>query len=236
MFEDFHSTASNAEGRKRKRQSLAAAVVLYGGLCGGMIAGTATATTYIEEPERTVTFVPPPPERAPESTPAPPPAVATPKVKKSRQPPVRPSPPVPKEVPDGKPEESDAELAADPDPGSEQGSVGGTAGGGDHAPPPPAPPAPPGLTKRPKPHAGNEVPRYSREARRKGIEGVVVVEVEISEAGTVRILRVVSGARELVEMVMRSLPSWRYQPAMKDGKPIRWRKTEVIRFRLEDAW
>jgi TonB family protein len=97
-------------------------------------------------------------------------------------------------------------------------------------PPPPKQAIP---STRPVAHASNEI-RYSTVARRKSIEGVVVLELEVSETGTVRVLRIVSGAPELVAMVMKWVPTWRFKPATKDGKAIRWRTTETIRFRLQD--
>jgi hypothetical protein len=36
-------------------------------------------------------------------------------------------------------------------------------------------------------------------------------------------------------MVMRWVPGWKFKPATRDGKAIPWRKTESIRFRLDDA-
>ena len=78
-------------------------------------------------------------------------------------------------------------------------------------------------------------PRYPRKAIDRGIEGVVVVEVEITAAGTVRSVRAISGPPELIDMVLRWAASWRYEPATRDGKPIASRRRESIRFRLEDA-
>jgi hypothetical protein len=61
------------------------------------------------------------------------------------------------------------------------------------------------------------------------------VEVEISETGTVRNARLVSGPPELCEMkLLQWAAGWRYRPATRDGKPIASHSQERIRFRLED--
>jgi protein TonB len=235
MFEDFHPAANSAESRKRARQSLAVACTLYGSLFGGMVAATATARQVIEEEMTQVEFAPPP---EPEPEPEPPPPAATPEVKTLRPKAMRPKLTPPDKISDEKLKQSDKELAEADEAGPVDGFLDGVEGGQGSGRPPPPPPPPPKATpaRAPVPVASTFArPRYSSKAKRKGIEGVVVVSFEISETGAVRNLRVVSGAPELVEMVLKWAPTWRYKPAMRDGKAIPWRKTESIRFRLEDA-
>lgn len=236
MFEDFHPSANNAEARKRAGQSLAAAFFLYGGLFGGMVAATATARKVMEEELTQVEFAPPP---EPEPEPEPPPPAAAPEVKNLKPKAMRPKLTPPDKVSDEKLKESDKELAEADEAGPVDGFLDGVEGGqGSGTPPPPPPPpkavAPP---RAPVAMASNiaSKPRYSSKAKRKGIEGVVVVSFEVTATGTVRNIKIVSGAPELVEMVMKWVPNWRFKPAMRDGKAIPWRKTESIRFRLEDA-
>src|SRR5262245_39546386 len=234
MFEDFQPPANPEEARRRKMSSLGAAVLLYGGVFGGLVVGTATAREIIEEEEIKVEFAPPP---EPEPPPEPPPPAATPDVKAMRPKAMRPKLTPPDKVSDEKLKESNKELAAGDPAGPVDGFLDGVEGGqGNMRPPPPPPPkaTPP---RAPVALSSNisSKPRYSSKARRKGIEGVVVVSFEITAAGTVQNIRIVSGAPELVEMVMKWVPNWRFKPAMRDGKAIPWRKTESIRFRLEDA-
>jgi periplasmic protein TonB len=235
MFEDFHPTANSAEALKRKRQSLFAACLLYGTSFGGMVAATATAREVIEEEETQVTFAPAP-EPEPEPEPPPPPEVK-PEVKNLRPKANRPKLTPPDKVSDEKLKESDKALAEAESTGPVDGFLDGVEGGqGNEKPPPPPPPKAVAPPRPPIPVASTfERPRYSSKAKRKGVEGVVVVSFVITENGTIKNLKVVSGAPELVEMVLKWAPTWRYKPAMKDGKPIQWAKKETIRFRLEDA-
>jgi periplasmic protein TonB len=235
MFEDFHPAANNVEARKRARQSLAAACFLYGGLFGGMVAATATARQVIEEELTQVEFAPPP---EPEPEPEPPPPAATPEVKNLRPKMTRPKLTPPDKVSDEKLKESDKELAAADEAGPVDGFLDGVEGGqGSGRPPPPPPPKVSIPFKPPVAFPSNVAskPRYSSKAKRKGVEGVVVVSFEVTATGTVKNVKIVSGAPELVEMVMKWVPNWRFKPAMRDGKAIAYRKTESIRFRLEDA-
>lgn len=232
MFEDFHPAANNEEARKRMATSLASAVFLYGGLFVGMIAATATARHVIEEEETQVEFAPPP-EPPP---PPPPPVEVTPAVQAMRPKAMRPKLTPPDKVSEEKLKESDKELATGDKAGPVDGFLDGVEGGqgNGHAPPPPPKATIP--PRAPIAIASTFVqPRYSSKAKRKGVEGIVVVSFEVTETGTIRNLQIVSGEPELVEMVIKWAPSWRYKPAMRDGKAIPWRKTERIRFRLEDA-
>ena len=235
MFEDFRLAALSVEGRRRERQSLAAAAFLYGGFLAGVVANTAaTATTIQRIDQDDLIFVPRQLlEDPPAAEPAPP--AAAPASTKPTPRIARPKPPAPTsvEVPGAALEESDEELAGveTGDPG--EGVLGGVKGGTGTVLPLPAPPKAVGPTRLARPLASNEV-KYTKRTREKGIQGVVVVEFDVSETGIVRNLRVVSGAPELVEMVLKWVPTWRFQPALKDGKAVSSRMTKTIRFRLDD--
>jgi protein TonB len=85
------------------------------------------------------------------------------------------------------------------------------------------------------PAASNEEPRYPASARRKGIEGVVVVSFDVLEDGRVANPKIVSGPPELHEIVLKTVMEWRYKAAHRGAKAERQRVTRQIRFRLEDA-
>jgi periplasmic protein TonB len=232
MFEDFHPPANNAEARKRRQQSLAAACFLYGGLFTGMIAATATAREVMDDTDIPVTFAPPP---EPEPEPEPPPPEAKPEVKQMRPKAMRPKLTPPDKVSDEKLKESDKELAKGDAAGPVDGFLDGVEGGqGNMRPPPPPPPV---KLAPPKPAVAVSLtkPRYSAKARRKGIEGSVVVEFEVTTTGTVKNVRIVSGAPELAEMVLREAPNWRFKPAIRDGKPVATRLRKTVTFRLDEA-
>jgi protein TonB len=80
-----------------------------------------------------------------------------------------------------------------------------------------------------------EKPRYSASARRKGIEGTVVVAFDVLEDGSVANPQVVSGPEELRECVLRAAPSWHFRPAHRGDKVVRYRMQMPVVFRLEDA-
>jgi len=91
---------------------------------------------------------------------------------------------------------------------------------------------------KPVDSAGNHYDRlkYPPAAQRKGIEGTVIVMFDLTEQGTVSNAHIVSGPAELHETVLRAAESWRFTPAMQDGKPIRYKgMTKRVVFRLEDA-
>lgn len=77
------------------------------------------------------------------------------------------------------------------------------------------------------------VPGYTDEARSRGIQGDVILEVEFSAAGTVRVLRVIRGlGHGLDELALRSAGQIRFKPALDGGRPIDVRTNVVIVFRL----
>jgi len=217
---------------------MAVAVVSYGALAMAVIGGASAATTAVIEKETQVEFAAPPPPPPPPPPPTPveqpqPLAATRPKVKRKEL-------KAPEKLPDEKPKESDAPLSdaapSGPTDGFLNGVEGGTGTGVAKAPPPPPPaPAKPEPTIPPKPSASNPAPQYSASARRKEIEGVVVVAFDVLENGTVANVTIVSGPEELHDNVLKTVKTWRFEPAKRGGKPIRMRQTKSIRFRLDDA-
>ena len=226
-FDDFQPVSRDPESRKRMGRSIGAAVFLYGGLSVGLVVATAAAKHVVEEELRQVEFVKSLPEAPPPPTPEPIVEDASPRPKAKRAK-LRP----PKKISKAKLRESDDDLAATGDPGPVDGFLDGVEGGTGKARP-----APPKKAKAtpPVPLRGNKIPRYSSQVRRKGVEGVVVVTFDVTEDGKVGNVRVVSGPEELHRIVRRAVARWRFRPARRGDKAIPWRKTQSIRFRLEDA-
>jgi protein TonB len=236
MFDDFRPSADAGEARKRMGGSMAVAVVVYTVLGLLLIGGTTAATTNVVEHMTQVEFAPPPPPPPPPPEPvvqAQPVAQTRPKAKRKEL-------KAPDKVPDEKPKESDAPLADAAPSGPVEGFLNGVEGGtgtkaakvasAAPAPPPkPVPVIPPVLLP------GNSQPAYSASAKRKEIEGVVVVAFDVLENGTVANVTITSGAEELRENVLKAVKSWRFQPAKRDGKPVRVHLSKSIRFRLTDA-
>src|SRR4029077_7625423 len=119
------------------------------------------------------------------------------------------------------------------------GVEGGTGTGVAKAPA--AAPAPPPPKPKPEPlvravaSRNNAQPSYSASAKRKEIEGVVVVEFDVLENGTVANAVIVSGPEELRESVLKAVVNWHCEPARRGGKAIRSREQKAIKFQLTDA-
>lgn len=76
-------------------------------------------------------------------------------------------------------------------------------------------------------------PEYSAEARAAGIEGDVLLEVEFSAAGAVRVLRVIEGlGYGLDALAVRAAEEMRFTPAMRNGRRVDTRSVVSIVFRL----
>jgi periplasmic protein TonB len=238
MFDDFCTSSAAKESRARFRGSAAAAVFIYGTSGAAIVGASATAHQIVEEKETQVTFAAPP-EPAP---PPPPPTAETPQPKANLRPRVkRPELAPPDKISDEKLKESDRPLAAADESGPRDGFLDGTPGGtgtgtGVAAPPPPPAPPPPKAEPLVAPvDAGhNEKPRYSAAAKRKGIEGTVVVAFDVLEDGSVANPQILSGPPELHECVLRTVPSWHFSPARRGTERVRFRMKRSIVFRLED--
>jgi TonB family protein len=76
-------------------------------------------------------------------------------------------------------------------------------------------------------------PVYTDQARALGIEGEVLLEVEFTATGDIRVLRVIRGlGHGLDESATRAVRSMRFRPARRDGEPVDARMTVTIVFRL----
>ncbi len=78
-------------------------------------------------------------------------------------------------------------------------------------------------------------PIYPFRARRLSIEGYVKVRFLVDRDGSVRDLSLLEGQPKGVfdKSVRKTVPRWRFKPAMKNGQPVEtWVKT-TIRFQLE---
>lgn len=237
MFDDFQKT-NGQDARRRFGGSIAVAVLVYGGITFAAVAATATVRRVAEEKLTQVEFAPPPePEPEPVvETPPPPPAPEQkfrPKVKRRELAP-------PDKVPDEKPKESDAPLAAAEAPGPLDGYTDGVENGTGTAPAPPPPPPPPPPPKpepikKPSELSGNRFPSFPKAAARSGVEGTVVVEFTVQPDGKASDPKIVSGPSVFYDAVLEAIPSWRFEPATQGGKKVAFRMTKKVTFRLEDA-
>src|SRR5262249_47682730 len=140
----------------------------------------------------------------------------------------RPELAAPTKISDEKLKESSKPLAAAGEGGPVDGFLDGVEGGKGTAPatpPPPPPPPPPPKAEplvAPVEMAQNSKPRYPPSAKRRGIEGTVVVAFDVLEDGTVASARIVSGPEELHDCVLRVVSSWHYQPAHRGADKVRF--------------
>jgi TonB family protein len=76
-------------------------------------------------------------------------------------------------------------------------------------------------------------PEYSEEARRKKVEGIVLVSALVNEEGNPIDLRVEKSlGYGLDEKALDCFSQYRFKPAMRDGQPVAQRITIEINFRL----
>lgn len=76
------------------------------------------------------------------------------------------------------------------------------------------------VTRNARPLPGNAPPQYPLRALRSGIEGTVLVRVEIDAQGvpTQVSLEHRSGNRDLDRAALDAVRNWRFQPALRNGK------------------
>jgi TonB family protein len=78
-------------------------------------------------------------------------------------------------------------------------------------------------------------PQYSEEARQAGIEGRVVLYVEIDPDGRAVNPRIVRGLEHgLNKKAIEAVEKWQFRPGYKDGKPVTVAATIEVNFRLTD--
>jgi TonB family protein len=65
-------------------------------------------------------------------------------------------------------------------------------------------------------------PRYPESARRRGIEGTVLLKMRITAQGRVEDVQVVrsAGYPELDESAIEAVRRWRFEPARRNGAPV----------------
>lgn len=77
-------------------------------------------------------------------------------------------------------------------------------------------------------------PQYTDEARAAGIEGTVILQIAVDPDGTPEVLSVVHGVDPgLDARAAEVVRWWRFQPANKDGRPVRFITTIGVPFQLK---
>jgi protein TonB len=84
--------------------------------------------------------------------------------------------------------------------------------------------------ERPRLRSGDP-PRYTRQAREAGVEGVVRVRILIGRDGRVREVRVIGSTVPLLnDEVVRTIRRWRYSPPVVEGRRVEMYLLQGIRF------
>ncbi len=74
---------------------------------------------------------------------------------------------------------------------------------------------------------------YSDKARKKKIQGTVLLQIVITAEGTVRDAKVTTSLEpSLDKQALLSVKSWKFQPAMKDGVPVAVQLAAQVSFHL----
>ncbi len=119
-----------------------------------------------------------------------------------------------------------------------------TASGAIPPPPPPPPPAPSAVASNPdgsKPvkvggsipvptKIKNVAPVYPEDARAAGVQGVVILEAVIDEAGTVSDARVLRSIPLLDQAALDAVRQWQFTPTLVNGVPVSVMMTMTINF------
>jgi TonB family protein len=80
-------------------------------------------------------------------------------------------------------------------------------------------------------------PQYSEEARKAGIQGTVLLYVQIDPTGKATNIRVVKSlTRGLDENAIEAVEKWKFKPGAKNGDPVTVEATIEVNFRLLSPW
>lgn len=78
-------------------------------------------------------------------------------------------------------------------------------------------------------------PRYTREARRAKVEGLVSLSCVVDTDGKAVDIKVErSLGKGLDEKAIEALEKWIFYPATKEGNSVRWKATVDVSFKLRD--
>ena len=79
----------------------------------------------------------------------------------------------------------------------------------------------------------NAQPSYPDAARSAGVEATVVVKFVVTEAGEVTQITIVRGHPMFDAAVLAAVKTWRYKPALVEGRPIQVYRVARIPFKLK---
>ena len=77
-------------------------------------------------------------------------------------------------------------------------------------------------------------PKYPEQAKKKRIQGTVVLNVEIGTDGTVEDVKVASGPKELRQSALVAVRQWKYKPYLLNGSPVEVDTTISVVYTLKE--
>jgi protein TonB len=77
-------------------------------------------------------------------------------------------------------------------------------------------------------------PAYPEIARKAGIEGIVRLQVRLTQDGRVEVMKLLEGDTVLADAAMGAVKQWRGKPARMDGKQVDVISTVTFKFKLRD--
>ena len=83
---------------------------------------------------------------------------------------------------------------------------------------------------RPAELLSSVAPHYPEAAKARQVSGDVVIDATIDTRGNVRKPRVLSGPTLLRSAALNAVVTWKYKPALLDGKPTEVRETITVKF------
>jgi len=75
-------------------------------------------------------------------------------------------------------------------------------------------------------------PQYPEEARQKGIQGPVVLEVRIGRDGAIQDVKLVSGQVLLANAAIAAVKQWRFKPRVRKGQPVEMQTRVTLKFKM----
>jgi protein TonB len=76
-------------------------------------------------------------------------------------------------------------------------------------------------------------PIYPEEARKKRIQGKVVLGIRVDKQGNVSDVRFSSGAAELTDAAIAAVKQWKYEPIALNGEIIEMESRVTVEFQLK---
>jgi TonB family protein len=75
-------------------------------------------------------------------------------------------------------------------------------------------------------------PKYPLEAKERGFQGVVRMEILVTETGSVERIRILSGPQPLQKASEDAVKQWRYEPARRGGQAVPFAMLFRMTFKL----